>query len=292
MPSPTGALSTSSSLRTVAPMVAGSGGVDPVTALLAAGSGLAGGIAGAISNANNAKRTAQAQREAIQAQQQNATQNIAADESKLDPFRQQVSQAHDLFDLDRMERATYSPVHLAAAPGYESYVPQMSGGSSYTKSPELIAAAAALKRNILGGNVAPTMTDPTNYGKTAALNLLAIASANKDPGQVSGAVGAPRNTAAYTEGVQTREAGGLGTADTRSTDVSVQQAQQILDKAIRSELGRAPNPGEIDAMLKAQGLKPGDRWVGNAGLSGLINTLRAQAQQNAPLFEPSFTGRG
>src|SRR4051812_45041831 len=137
MPSATGALSTSSTLRTVAPMGAGSGGFDPVSALLAGGAGLAGGVAGAISNANNAKRQTQAQREAIAAQQQNATQGIALDESKLDPFRHQMSQAQDLFGLDRLERSTYSPVSLSAAPGYEQYVPHMSGGSSYTKSPEL-----------------------------------------------------------------------------------------------------------------------------------------------------------
>jgi hypothetical protein len=261
--------------------------MDPISLLLSAGSGVAGGVFGAIENANNRKRQSQAQREAIEATRDANTLDVAAAESQQNPFRHQLFQAGSLADLDRLERATYTPVRLSAAPGYESYVPKRTGGASYTKSPELTQAAAALKRNVLGGNVAPTVTDPTNYGKTAALDLLSLAAAGQDPGQVSGAAGPPRQTASYLEGVQTREAGGFGTAETRGTDVGVAQAQAILDKAIRAELGRAPNPGEIDALLRAQGLKPGDRWVGNAGLTGLLNALRSQRPSTQ-----TFTGRG
>ena len=74
-----------------------------------------------------------------------------------DPFRQQMSQAHAIGKLDRMERGRYTPVKLGAAPGYASYVPDMSGGYSYEKSPEFVSSAAALKRNVMGGNTAPTM---------------------------------------------------------------------------------------------------------------------------------------
>jgi hypothetical protein len=82
----------------------------------------------------------------------------------------------------------------------------------------------------------------------------------------------------------------LGTSETRGTDVTVQQAQAILDKAIRSELGRPPKPGEVAQLLAAQGLKPGDRWVGNGGLTGLLNAIRTQGQAGAA--PQVFTGRG
>lgn len=266
-------------------------GIDPMGLILAAGSGVAGSVAGTISELANRKRQQQRDREAIEASRDANTLDVATAETALDPFRHQMAQAGALSKLDRLERGSYQPVRLSAAPGYEQYVPHLFGGASYEKSPDLIKSAAALKRNVMGGNVAPTLTDPTNYGKTAALDLLSIAAAGKDPGDVSGSTGAPRNVQSYTEGVTTRDAGGLGTADTRGTDVSVQQAQQILDKAIRMELGRAPNPGEIDAMLAGQGLKPGNRWVGSAGLNYILNTLREQGQ-GQQLFAPSFTGRG
>jgi hypothetical protein len=266
-------------------------GIDPMSLLLAAGSGVAGSVAGTISDIANRKRQQQAQREALQASRDANTLDVAQAESGLDPFRHQMSQASALSSLDRLERGSYKPVSLSAAPGYEKYVPHLFGGASYEKSPELIADARALKQNVRGGNVAPTMTDPTNYGKSSALDLVSIAAAGKDPATVNGSVGAPRNVESYTAGVQTRDAGGMGTAETRGTDVSVQQAQQILDRAIRSELGRTPNPGEIEAMLTGQGLKPGDRWVGSQGLNFVLNTLRSQGQ-GQELFAPSFTGRG
>jgi hypothetical protein len=266
-------------------------GIDPMSLILAAGSGVAGSVAGSISDINNRKRQRQKEQEALQAGRDANALDVATSETALDPFRHQMDQARALSSLDRLERGSYKPVSLSAAPGYEKYVPHLFGGASYEKSPELIADARALKQNVRGGNVAPTMTDPTNYGKTSALDLVSIAAAGKDPATVSGAAGAPRTVQSYTSGVPTREAGGLGTADSRGTDVSIQQAQQILDKAIRLELGRAPNPGEIEAMLTGQGLKPGDRWVGGQGLNFVLNTLRSQGQ-GQELFAPSFTGRG
>lgn len=247
-------------------------------------------ILGSIQAANDRKRNEQMTREGIQANRESDVRDLAFKESTLDPFRQQAQQAGAMSKLDRLERGAYAPVQLKAAPGYEGYVPTMTGGFSYEKSPELRAGAGALKRNVMGGNVAPSMTNPENYGKTAALDLLSIASAGADPGKVNGAAGAPRSTSAYTEGVQTRTAGGLGTSETRATDVSVAQAQSVLARAIQAELGRQPNPGEIESLLAAQGLKPGDRWVGSAGLNGLLNSIRAQAA--AGRQTPQFTGRG
>ena len=247
-------------------------------------------ILSAIEAANQRKRNEQQSKEAIAANTASDTRDLAFKESTLDPFRQQMAQAGAIGKLDRAERATYKPVHLGAAPGYEQYVAPPMGGFSYEKSPEMVSSMAALKRNVIGGNVAPSMTNPENYGKTAVLDLLGIASAGVDPGTVNGAGGAPRSTAAYTEGVPTRMAGGIGTSETRATDMSVADATTVLTRAIQAELGRQPQPGEIEAMLKSQGLKPGDRWVGAGGLNGLLMSLRAQAVARPQA--PTYTGRG
>jgi hypothetical protein len=54
-------------------------------------------------------------------------------------------------------------------------VPSIAGGTTYTKSPEAIAGYEALERDVMAGHTAPTMTDSSNYGKSAVLNLLSAA---------------------------------------------------------------------------------------------------------------------
>jgi hypothetical protein len=78
-------------------------------------------------------------------------------------------------------------------------------------------------------------------------------------------------------------------AKTAPNDVDVQTAVQVLTQVIQQQQGRSPNPGEIEQMLAGQGLKPGDRWVGELGLRSLINTLMAQSSGMQP---PSYTGHG
>lgn len=110
------------------------------------------------------------------------TAGLAADESMADPFRQQLAQAGAIGRLDLMERMggtnTFTP-----PPEMASYVPQLVGGFSYTPSLDARGSAAALKRNIMAGNTAPTMTDPANYGRTAALNLLPVLAGRRDPAE-------------------------------------------------------------------------------------------------------------
>lgn len=318
----------------------GGKGIDWTSLLLAGGMGVANGIANAKAKKGDRAFEAEQQRKALEAKAFADRQGVAADESKLDPFRQQMSQATDLAALDRMERGTYSPVRLSGASDYAKYAPNVSGGFSYEKSPELIQSAGMLKRNIMGGNVAPTMTDPNNYGNSAALNILQIMAAGKDPGQVS-ASGGPSSptgslplTTDYLADVPRRNVSGGGAvkgavggamtgasvgsvvpgvgtaiglgagalaggikglfnkhASSAATDVTVADAQNVLDRAIREQLRRAPMPGEIAQLLASQGLKPGDRWVGNAGLTGLLSNIRAQSAGQAAAT-PSFTGRG
>lgn len=122
------------------------------------------------------------------------TQSLAGRESELDPFRNQMSQAKDIGQLDRLERASYAPVKLGMPSGspYAKYMPQTSGGYSYEKSPELMASASALKKNVMGGNTAPSMTNPDNYGKTGAMDILGVMAGKKDPTSSSSfSTGAP-----------------------------------------------------------------------------------------------------
>lgn len=142
--------------------------IDPLTQLIlsALGAG-AGGIASSISN-----RNAQAQQ--IQATRDNTTANIAEDESKLNPFRQQLDQAHTIGALDMAQNARISPAKVAVSGRYASAVPQMSGGFSYAPSQEYTDSAGALKRDVMLGHSAPTMTNPSNYGKTSALDLSSL----------------------------------------------------------------------------------------------------------------------
>lgn len=303
----------------------GSGGSGALSWLpwILAGASAASGIAGSISSNKQAKTAEQLAREKMAQDAAMQTQDIASKENTLDPFRQQLAQAKDIGQLDLMERASYSPTKLTPSGPYASYVPQMSGGFSYTKSPELTASAAALKRNVMAGRTAPTMTDPNNYGRTAALDLVSLASSGADPATVGGtapAAGARGvSTAPVTDylagatrrggsgggggvrGVATGAASGaaLGSmlpgpgtvigagvgaltgllgkhAATAPSDVDVPTATNVLTQAIRQELGREPQPGEIARMLAMQGLKPGDQWVGEQGLTGLLATLRSQ----------------
>lgn len=297
-------------------------------ALIGAAASGVGAYASSKANSKKQKADEQLARDQMAATKALGDQRVAADESSLDPFRQQMSQATDISKLDRLERGTYKPVSLTAAPGYDKYVPTMTGGFSYEKSPDLISSAAALKHNVMGGNVAPTMTNPANYGKTATLNLVKMAADGVDPATVNAGASAmptaaPAAPTDYLAGAERRGGGtggvvkgamtgasmgsmvpGVGTAigagvgaivgaatkhaKTAPTDVDVSTARNILTTAIQKELGRAPGPGEVDQLLAAQGLKPGDRWVGQGGLTGLINTI----QSHAASLQPSYVGVG
>ena len=323
------------------------------------GSGALSGYLGQKSSNKDRQQAAALAAQQMANQKDIATQNTAADEAALDPFRQQMAQAGDLSKLDQLERASYSPVTMdfSGAGKYAKYVPQMSGGFSYTKSPELIDSAAALKRNVMGGNAAPTMTNPANYGRTSALNLLGIKAAGVDPGTVN--AGAPPGTAVSTSGApgvssadpsmkvapgvnaadpmasyltgEEQRGGGTGGvmagagkgammglqygkytgagivpamaggavvggiygaitkhAKSAPSDYPVNEAKSVLDRAIRQQLGRPPNPGEIDDMLAGQGLKPGDRYVGQAGLLALLDSLGQQQSS----MQPSYYAHG
>jgi hypothetical protein len=56
-------------------------------------------------------------------------------------------------------------------------------------------------------------------------------------------------------------------------DLSVDNAKQALGSAYQSILGRPGSDEEFMSHLQGQGLKSGDRWVGQPGLDAVINSL-------------------
>jgi hypothetical protein len=147
-------------------------------AILAAGQALA-------AAAESRGRTASAEEDRAAAKEVAALNNAAdweralldtaTTESALDPFRHQTSQARTLAALDQLERGQYTPAQLdVRGSPYAGYVPTLRGGYSYEPSPVLRQAAGALMTNVLAGQTAPTMTDAANYGRTGAVDLLAV----------------------------------------------------------------------------------------------------------------------
>lgn len=72
-------------------------------------------------------------------------------------------------------------------------------------------------------------------------------------------------------------------ASTAPTDLSVGDATSALQQEYQHALGRQASPDEIQAQLAGQGLKAGDRWVGQNGLSSVLSSIDAspEAQQYA-----------
>jgi len=305
--------------------------------LLTMGAGGLKSLAAGRSNRQARADAAALEREKLAQDEQQNQRSTAVAESTQDPFRQQMHQARDIGRLDLMQNATMAPMSFSFDPRYAKSVPTMSGGFSYTKGPDVTNSAAALKRNVMGGNVAPTMTDPANYGKTAALDLVRMAADGVDPATVSarssrGAVPGATGPTDYLADVERRGGGtggvlsgaakgaGIGAtsslvpwnpftklggavvggvvgaiagafskkAKTAPSDVDVPTAVSVLTRVMQSELGRSPGPGEIEQMLAGQGLKPGDRWVGEQGLKSLIASLQTQATN----LQPSYAAHG
>lgn len=125
-----------------------------------------------LGNRSDRKAAEKLAKEQLAAAKARGDQDVAAQESRADPFRHQMSQGSAVSKLDRMERASYTPTRITPTGPYAQYVPQApTGGFSYEKSPELINTARALKTDVMAGRTAPTMTNPANYGRTGAVSL-------------------------------------------------------------------------------------------------------------------------
>jgi len=151
------------------------------------GSWLLGGFKG-IGNFFTGRENNKTQKEIAQMQIDAARQrqqaDIAAKESELDPFRQLMSQGHDLSRLDMMQNTKPTQAYGISNPQFSSlagnatpYDRSQPRQPTYAPSPDLLNWLAMIKQNVAGGqNQAPTMTDPRNYGKTSALDLLSLQS--------------------------------------------------------------------------------------------------------------------
>lgn len=147
----------------------GSGSSIPLLSALAGG-------AGALVDRQSAKK-------AIEQQERQSLRSTALSESGMDPFRQQLSQAQAAKKLDLLANAKYAPRTMAVPSEMQRYVPQMSGGFSYTPDPATLSGYEQLLTSVLSGKTAPTMTNPANYGKTETLNLLTAAAGNPATGR-------------------------------------------------------------------------------------------------------------
>jgi hypothetical protein len=58
----------------------------------------------------------------------------------------------------------------------------------------------------------------------------------------------------------------------------VDDARKAITDAYTQFNGHAPDPAEVDTMIRGQGWKPGDRFVGSGGLNSVINSLRQNAE--------------
>lgn len=117
--------------------------------------------AGAAGDAMDRADQRQLTQEEIEARERMHGQDTLLQESNMNPFRGQMNQAASLASLDELERGTYTPVQLSTEGNpYASYIPKVSGGYSYTKSPELTSAAGALKNDVLAGHGASSVLRP------------------------------------------------------------------------------------------------------------------------------------
>lgn len=70
-------------------------------------------------------------------------------------------------------------------------------------------------------------------------------------------------------------------APTARTDFAAGDARNAVGQAYQQYLGRAASPAEIASHLRGQGLKAGDRWVGERGLRAVLEAIKGsdEAQQ-------------
>jgi len=208
--------------------------MDPFTAMLIISAASKGVSAAGNAIAGNKQRQSEEalSREQLELDRQQGLMNTASNESMADPFRQQLSQAGAAAKLDRLQHASYSPVSVNVPARYAQYKPQVTGGYSYERSPEVRQAAGALKESVLAGRTAPSMTSPDNYGKTATLDLYS----GQDP----------RTDAAFSNGAPNRTTLGAPNAPVLTAITGRQGKAGMADRNNRAKeitQFEAANPG-------------------------------------------------
>jgi hypothetical protein len=182
-------------------------------------------------------------------------------ESQLDPFRAQAAQGKNLAALDFLQnygRRTISPPSNVAP--YTGSV-----GGAFQPSQTMRDYAGLLFKDVASGRTAPTMTNPANYGQTGVLDLVTSA-ATKQPTAATSAAAPVTNYAL-----------GLDRANEHG-DLSIADARQVIRNAYEQELGRTPSDEEVSTHLQNIGWRPGHRYVGEAGLYAILNSIRGARQ--------------
>lgn len=280
--------------------------------------GVGGTAATIYANSRRDKRNAEIDEQELEQSAENNRRNTALQESLANPFRHQRDQLAGLYTIDRLRQFGSGGARVTPPANVAPYTGRMAPG--YRPSPSMTSTLDALEASLRRGQGAPTMTDPANYGRTGAVNIDAYAQNGQPslaglPGAPASAT--PRDPMSYLPSQEYRRnegAGGMGqgalkgasmgsvagpygaaaglvggaiagaftkNARTAMTDVSVDQARQILDQVYQEELGRSASKDEIDAQLAGQGLKPGDRWVGEAGLLAVIRGIQNSQERRS-----------
>lgn len=254
-----------------------SGGGFGLTDLIAPGASAAGNFLATLFGMKNANAQAQKNRQATADAQTNSlaqntaqgTQAVASKESTLDPFRSRMSQVGDAAKLDRVANATSSPVRLNTSGPFSGFVPQVSGGYSYQKSPALVNAAKAAQTSVLSGTPDPSMTNPENYGKTGALDLLGVAAGTKNPASASAfATGAP----------------------SAGSSLGADPVSNMIRQGYQQKLGRPASDAEIQSVVGQLSKIYGRQLT--AADSGLINAWIQKDLAGSPEAQqrPSYMG--
>jgi hypothetical protein len=267
-------------------------------------------LAAVVANRNSRRQSEDAADDREMTEEQHLRQT-ALQESLADPFRHQQNQSRALTSLDMLQhlgkgRTITPPANVAPYAGNVQ--------RSYAPSQTLRDHAALLYNNVAGGNTAPTMTDPANYGRTAAVNL----NAGQPGGGGAGAPMTPETMAdpsSYLPGQADRRnegaggvlkgagagfaagskfgpygmlagtviggiAGGLTkNAKSAATDLSLEQAKQAIQAAYQSELGRPASDEEVMGRIAGTGWEPGDEWVGEQGLLYHIREIQNSTER-------------
>jgi hypothetical protein len=227
----------------------------------------------AMRNANkqaelNRQQQTNLQTNSINANAAQDTQALASKESTLDPFRSRMAQIGDVAKLDRVANATTAPRRLNIGGPFARFVPQSTGGYSYQESPELTGAARAAQTSVLSGQADPSMTNPANYGKTGALDLLSIAQGTKDP----------RLASSMTSG-----------APAQGSTLGANPVADVIRNAYRQYLNRDPSDAEIQSQTGN-----GSFTVSDPRLQMSVeNIKRAAGREGAAAaggFTPSYMG--
>jgi hypothetical protein len=199
------------------------------------------------------------------------TAAIAEAEAARDPFKSRMTQVGDVAKLDRVQNARTTPRTVAPTAAYAGSMPAVSGGYSYQKSPDVTNAAGAAKQSIMSGTPDPSMTNPANYGKTGALDLIGIANGSKDPTSPNAmATGAP------------------AAASTLGAD----PVANMIRQGYMQKLGRSPSDGEIQSVIGQLSKIYGRQLT--AADSGLINGWIQKdlaASPEAQAYKPSYAGQ-